>query len=78
MHVNEVAVTQFGRMGERLGRGIVAASSPEGKGRGERNHGRHQHRLVKKLRRKGVGRLEEANRYLEEEYGEEHNTAALT
>jgi len=27
--------------------------------------------LVKKLRRKGIGRLEEANRYLEEKYGEE-------
>jgi hypothetical protein len=39
----------------------------------ERNHGTHQDRLVKKMRRKKISRLEEANRYLQQEYGEEHN-----
>jgi hypothetical protein len=46
------ALTQFGRMCERLGIKIIAAGSPEAKGRVERNHGTHQDRLVKKLRRK--------------------------
>ena len=50
----EVPVTQFGRMCEALGIEIWAASSPQAKGRVERNHGTHQDRLVKKLRRKGM------------------------
>jgi transposase len=48
------ALTQFGRMCERLGIKIIAAGSPEAKGRVERNHGTHQDRLVKKLRRKKI------------------------
>jgi transposase len=35
----EVAVTQFGRMCQKLGIRIIAASSPQAKGRVERNHG---------------------------------------
>ena len=50
----KVPVTQFGRMCERLGIRIIAASSPQAKGRVERNHGTHQDRLVKKLRRKKI------------------------
>ena len=69
----EVPVTQFGRMCGRLGIEIIAAGSPQAKGRVERNHGTHQDRLVKKLRRKGVRTLEEVNGYLEEEYCREHN-----
>ncbi len=69
----EVPLTQFGRMCQRLGIQIIAASSPQAKGRVERNHGTHQDRLVKKLRRKQIARREEANRYLEEEYCPEHN-----
>ncbi len=69
----EVPVTQFGRMCQRLGIQIIAASSPQAKGRVERNHGTHQDRLVKKLRRKQISRLEDVNRYLEEEYCPEHN-----
>jgi transposase len=42
--------TQFGRMCSELGIAIIAASSPQAKGRVERNHGTHQDRLVKKLR----------------------------
>jgi transposase len=67
------AVTQFGRMCERLGIHIIAASSPQAKGRVERNHGTHQDRLVKKLRRKNAATHAEANRYLETEYCAEHN-----
>ncbi len=67
------AVTQFGRMCERLGIQIIAARSPQAKGRVERNHGTHQDRLVKKLRRKKISTHAEVNRYLEEEYCDEHN-----
>jgi transposase len=69
----EDPVTQFGRMCQRLGIEIIAARSPQAKGRVERNHGTHQDRLVKKLRRKQITRLEEVSRYLEEEYCPEHN-----
>lgn len=68
----EVPVTQFGRMCQRLGIGIIPASSPQAKGRVERSHGTHQDRLVKKLRRQGIGTPAEVNRYLEE-YCPEHN-----
>jgi hypothetical protein len=69
----EVPVTQFGRMCERLGIGIIAANSPQAKGRVERNHGTHQDRLVKKLRRKKIQSYAAANEYLEAEYLAEHN-----
>jgi transposase len=69
----EEPLTQFGRMCGELGIAIIAASSPQAKGRVERNHGTHQDRLVKKLRLKNIRRLEEADRYLEEKYCEEHN-----
>ena len=39
----------------------------------ERNHGTHQDRLVKKLRRKAISTHEEANQFLDEEYLPEHN-----
>lgn len=65
--------TQFGRMCARLGIELIAASSPQAKGRVERVHGTHQDRLVKKLRRKRIGTHAEANAYLEAEYLREHN-----
>ena len=69
----EEAVTQFGRMCRELGIEIIAASSPQAKGRVERNHGTHQDRLVKKLRRKQISSLEGADGYLQEEYCGQHN-----
>ena len=69
----EVPVTQFGRMCQALGIEIWAASSPQAKGRVERNHGTHQDRLVKKLRRKKIRTHADANRYLAEEYCPQHN-----
>jgi len=69
----EEPLTQFGRMCKRLGIEIIAASSPQAKGRVERNHGTHQDRLVKKLRLGKIASLEEARRYLKEKYCEEHN-----
>ncbi len=69
----EPAVTQFGRMCAKLGIRIIAASSPQAKGRVERAHGTHQDRLVKKLRLAGIGNYEQANAYLDEHYLAEHN-----
>jgi transposase len=69
----ELAVTQFGRMCAKLGIQIIAASSPQAKGRVERAHGTHQDRLVKKLRLAGMVNYDQANAYLEEHYLAEHN-----
>src|SRR5260370_236279 len=45
----EEPITQFGRMCAKLGIELIAASSPQAKGRVERIHGTHQDRLVKNL-----------------------------
>ena len=66
-------LTQFGRMCAQLGIRIIPASSPQAKGRVERNHGTHQDRLVKKLRRKAIADLAAANAFLETEYWADHN-----
>jgi transposase len=69
----EEPVTQFGRMCKKLGIEIIAAGSPQAKGRVERNHGTHQDRLIKKMRRKKIRTHEQANLYLQQEYLPEHN-----
>ena len=46
--------TQFGRMCAKLGSRIIAASSPQAKGRVERHHGTHQDRMIKKMRLQGI------------------------
>jgi transposase len=66
-------LTQFGRMCAALGIKIIPASSPQAKGRIERNHGTHQDRLVKKLRRKGIADVNAANAFLDAEYWADHN-----
>jgi len=66
-------LTQFGRMCAQLGIRIIPASSPQAKGRIERQHGTHQDRLVKKLRRKAIADLPAAAAFLETEYWAEHN-----
>ncbi len=66
-------LTQFGRMCAALGIQIIAANSPQAKGRVERNHGTHQDRLVKKLRRVGIADAATANAFLETTYLAEHN-----
>jgi hypothetical protein len=68
-----VPLTQFGRMCAALDIQIIAASSPQAKGRIERNHGTHQDRLVKKLRRLGIADAAAANGFLEHTYLPEHN-----
>ncbi len=65
--------TQFGRMCAALDIRIIPASSPQAKGRVERNHGTHQDRLVKKLRRLGISDAPAANAFLAATYLPEHN-----
>ena len=52
--------SEFGRMCAALGIRIIAAGSPQAKGRVERAHGTHQDRLVKKLRLAGYYQRHEA------------------
>lgn len=67
-------VTQFGRMCAKLGIRLIVAKTPEAKGRVERVHGTNQDRLVKKLRRAGIGTYADANPYLAATYWRAHNT----
>lgn len=60
--------TQLGRALDQLGIELVFAHSPQAKGRVERNHGIHQDRLIKEMRLRKISTIEEANKYLEEEY----------
>lgn len=69
-------LTQFGRMCARLGVAIIPASSPQAKGRIERQHGTHQDRLVKKLRRADIADLATANTFLETTVSSRRNTAS--
>jgi transposase len=66
-------LTQFGRMCATLGIAIIPASSPQAKGRIERNHGTQQDRLVKKLRRCAIADVPAGNAYLLAEYWAAHN-----
>jgi transposase len=60
--------TQIGRALRELGIVWIAAHSPQAKGRVERSFGTAQDRLVKGLRVAGVRTIEEANRYLAQEF----------
>jgi transposase-like protein len=60
--------TQFARAMRELGVQIIAAHSPQAKGRVERRHGLFQDRLVKELRLLGIHTIEAANAYLEEHF----------
>jgi transposase len=60
----ELPRTQFGRLVDELGIQLIAARSPQAKGRIERLWGTLQDRLVKELRKTGASDLESANRVL--------------
>src|SRR5256712_7772037 len=64
----EAAVTQFGQMCAKLGIRIIAASSPQAKGRVERVHGTHQDRLGQKPRLGAVSNSTVANSFVPEDY----------
>jgi transposase len=59
-------LSAFGKVCRKLGIRIIAARSPQAKGRVERKHGVYQDRWVKELRLKGMDDLAGANRLLGE------------
>lgn len=65
--------TQVKRALDQLGIELIAAYSPEARGRSERAFGTLQGRLPQELRLAGVGDMEQANRFLAERYIAEHN-----
>ena len=66
-------LTQVGRALQELGIQMIPAYSPQARGRSERNFGTWQGRLPQELRLRGISTMEEANRFLREEYIEEFN-----
>lgn len=64
----EPARSQFGRALQELGIEWIAARSPQAKGRIERLFGTLQDRLVKEMRLGGVSTIEQANRFLQEQF----------
>ena len=68
-----VPLTQFGRMCQKLDIRIIAANSPQAKGRVERGNGTHQDRMIKKMGLRKIRAHEAANRFLQEHYVPEHN-----
>lgn len=71
--VDKTNPTQFHRGCKQLGIELIAAYSPEARGRSERMFGTLQQRLPQELRVAGVTTMEEANRYLRETYLPAHN-----
>lgn len=61
-------LTQFGRAMERLGIEMIAAYSPEARGRSERMFGTLQGRLPKELKLASITDMQEANTFLKEEF----------
>ena len=57
-------MSQFGRALGELGVELIHANSPQAKGRIERLFNTLQDRLVKEMRLRGIGTLDEANRFL--------------
>ena len=66
-------VTQVGRALRELGIRMIPAYSPQARGRSEGSFGTWQGRLPQELRLRGITTLEEANRFLREEYIAEFN-----
>lgn len=71
--VNHDRLTQVGRALNELGIQLIPAYSPQARGRSERGFGTWQGRLPQELRLRGVATLEQANRFLREEYIAEFN-----
>jgi transposase len=65
--------TQVGRALAQLGIELIAAYSPEARGRSERLFGTLQKRLPQELRLAGITTLEDANRFLEAVFWPAHN-----
>jgi transposase len=72
--VDKQRLTQVGRAMKELGVQMIAAYSPQARGRSERNFGTWQGRLPQELRLAGITDLQGANRFLRERYIAEFNT----
>ena len=70
--VDKSKLTQVGRAMQQLGIEMIAAYSPEARGRSERMFGTLQKRLPQELRLQGIQTMEEANNFLEK-YMYAHN-----
>ena len=66
--VSKTQLTQFGRAMKHFGIQMIAAYSPEARGRSERAFRTHQDRLVKELAFQGITEMDAANRYLAQTY----------
>jgi transposase len=72
--VDKHRLTQVGRAMKELGVQMIAAYSPQARGRSERSFGTWQGRLPQELRLAGVITVEGANAFLRERYIREFNT----
>lgn len=66
--VDRKNLTQFGQAMRQLGIEMIAAYSPEARGRSERMFRTHQERLVRELALAGITNMQAANRYLQAHY----------
>lgn len=66
--------TQVGRPLQELGVKMIAAYSPEARGRSERNFGTWQGRLPQELRVRGITAIDEAHAFLRDTYIAEFNS----
>jgi transposase len=71
--VDKHRLTQVGRAMKELGVQMIAAYSPQARGRSERSFGTWQGRLPQELRLAGITTLEAANCFLREKYMGEFN-----
>jgi transposase len=72
--VDKDRLTQVGRAMKELGVQMIAAYSPQARGRSERNFGTWQGRLPQELRLAGITSVDGANGFLRERYIEEFNS----
>jgi hypothetical protein len=66
--VDKVNLTQFGKAMQRLGIEMIAAYSPQARGRSERQFKTHQGRLPQELASAGITTMQAANEYLRSIY----------
>jgi hypothetical protein len=71
--VDKKNLTQFGRAMQQLGIEMIAAYSPQARGRSERAFATHQGRVPQELALAGITDRTQANRYLNEVYRPAHN-----
>jgi transposase len=71
--VDKDRLTQVGRAMKELGVKMIAAYSPQARGRSERSFGTWQGRLPQELRLAGISSVEGANSFLRGQYIEEFN-----